>query len=717
MKTMKMHAQRAMMLAGFAAFLLSAGAWLTPAYAAPGDIATVAGGYIGDNGPSTQARINNPGHIAIDERDGKTYLYIVDTYNERIRKVELSSSGTGTITTVAGNGTSAFTGDTGLATAASINEANGVAVDAAGNIYIADSFNQRIRKVNAADGKINTIAGSGDIGIGSHSGDSGPAVDATLYYPYSVATSSSGVVYIADTNNHRIRRIDTGGTIYTLAGSSTATFGGDGGQSYDAYLNYPADVAVDTEGNIYIADTFNHRIRKINASDGIINTVAGNGTAGYDASQDGGPATAASLNTPFGVAVDAAGNIFIADTYNNRVRKVDALTGNISTVAGTGLYDYSGNGGPATGAGLRYPLGVALDSAGNLYISDQFNDCIRKVNASDQTISTIAGGPLDAFYGDNGPAAAASLNYAHGVGVDSSGNVYVADTKNNRIRKVALSTSGTGTITTVAGSGDPYYDASQDGGPATAANINNPYAVTADSAGNIYISDTYNHRIRRVAAGTGIISTIAGNGNPSWTGDGPDATQVGLNGPRGLALDAAGSLYFADTENQRVRKVDKLGTISTIAGSGTATFSGDNGPATSAGLNTPTGVAVPTQGITASGWCRQHPVPSRPLPAPGSMAIPTEAATRSRPSLQRPTALPSMPPEPSTSRISTTARSERSREGSSVPWPATASLAFPSACSSGLPGTAALRVWQAVRSCSIPTASQWTLQGTCISPM
>ena len=320
-----------------------------------------------------------------------------------------------------------------------------------------------------------------------------------------------------------MRRIQTDGTISAIAGSSTATFSGDDDvYSWSANLNYPTDVAVDSVGNIYIADTNNHRIRKIDISTNIITTVAGNGTAAY--SGDGGLATLASLNSPYGVAVDAAGNIYIADTYNNRIRKVN-IAGNISTVAGGDVYDYSGDGGSALGAAMRYPFGVALDNAGNIYISDRFNNCIRKVTVADGKISTIAGKPANLY--DGNPAATAAtavkLNYAHGVGTGPSGQVYIADTKNNIVRMISATT---GSITTIAGtvSAGGY---SGDGGYATSATLNNPYGVAADPGGNVYIADSYNNVIRKVTPGSpGTITTVAGDG-----------TTAILSGPRSVATD------------------------------------------------------------------------------------------------------------------------------------------------------------------------------------
>jgi uncharacterized protein (TIGR03437 family) len=286
---------------------------------------------------------------------------------------------------------------------------------------------------------------------------------------------------------------------------------------------------------------------------GVITTVAGNGTAGY--SGDGGPATSAALRLPNGVAVDSSGNLYIADTSNSRIRKVTASTGVITTVAGNGTGGYSGDGGSATSAELFAPSGVAVDNSGNLYIADFVNMDIRKVSASG-IITTVAGGGCAASVtpncgaGDGGPATSAELTGPMGVAVDSSGNLYIADFGNSRIRKV---TAGTGIITTVAGSA--FVGSHGDGGPATSAELFLPSGVAVDSSDNLYIADTSNCRIRKVTASTGVITTVAGNGSEIYSGDGGPATSAALFLPTGVAVDSDGNLYIADTHNQRIRKV------------------------------------------------------------------------------------------------------------------------------------------------------------------
>ena len=268
-------------------------------------------------------------------------------------------------------------------------------------------------------------------------------------------------------------------TISTFAGNGTAGYSGDNGPATSATLS-PAGIAVDAAGNLYIADTFNDRIRKV--SGGVITTVAGNGTSGSNGENI--PATTAQLNWPYGVAVDAAGNLYIANTYNNRICKVSG--GMITTIAGNGTHGFGGDNGPATAAQLSYPDGVAVDAAGNVYIADTDNDRIRKVSGG--VIATVAGNGTEGFSGDKGPATAAQLGWPYSVAVDAAGNLFIADTYNNRIRKV----SG-GAIATVGGDGT--FGFGGDKGPATSAAVS-PAGVALDSAGRLYIADTVNYRIR-----------------------------------------------------------------------------------------------------------------------------------------------------------------------------------------------------------------------------
>jgi sugar lactone lactonase YvrE len=349
------------------------------------------------------------------------------------------------ISTIAGNGTAGFTGDGGLATSAEIHSPYGVAVDVAGNIYIADQANNCIRKVTATTADISTLAGDGTAG---YSGDGGLAINAELNGPTGIAVDRAGNLYIADASNNRVRAVNTGsssvtiagvaiaaGDIATIAGNGTAGFSGDGGAATSAKLSLPFEVTVDGAGDFFIADRNNNRVRKVTFG-GTISTFAGNGTAGF--SGDGGAATSAELHSASGVALDRSGNLYIADTANQRIRLVTASTGLITTAAGNGTAGFSGDGGAATSAELHLPAAVVVDTAGNLYIADTMNNRIRKVTAATGKISTFAGNGTGGFSGDGGAATSAEVNLPFGVTLDTAGDVYIGDTSNNRVRIVGM---------------------------------------------------------------------------------------------------------------------------------------------------------------------------------------------------------------------------------------------------------------------------------------
>jgi len=365
----------------------------------------------------------------------------------------------GVITTVAGTGTGGYltSEDNGLATLAKLNYPTGTAVDNSGNLYIADSSNNRIRKVATNGSIITTVAGT----VIGYSGDSGAATSAKMDWPNGVAIDSSGNLYIADTSNHRIRKVDaTSKIITTVAGTSTRGYSGDNGVATNAQLNYPTGMAVDSSGYLYIADSSNNRIRKVATNGSIITTVAGT-VIGY--SGDSGAATSAKMDWPNGVAIDSSGNLYIADTSNNRIRKVTVSDGTISTVAGTSTGGYSGDNGAATSAKLNQPYGVAVDSSGNLYIADTKNHRIRKVDATSKIITTVAGTSTGGYSGDNGAATSAKLNSPQGVAVDSSDNLYIADTYNHCIRKVSEAIPPTvSSLTRATGAANPTNASSVD---------------------------------------------------------------------------------------------------------------------------------------------------------------------------------------------------------------------------------------------------------------
>ena len=337
------------------------------------------------------------------------------------------------ISTVAGTGDAGYRAadDGAAATAAQLNQPWGVALDGAGNLYIADTFSHRIRRVDTV-GMITTVAGGG-----SSLGDNGPATSAQLNQPWGIAVDGAGNIYIAGYVNHRIRRVDTAGVITTVAGTGTIGYraADDGAAAMSARISAPTDVAVDSSGNLYIADRGNHRIRRVDAA-GVITTVAGTGTAGYRAADDGGAATLARINFSSDVAADSSGNLYIADTNNHRIRKVNTA-GVITTIAGDGTGSFSGDGGPAAAAQLNTPYGIAADGAGNVYIADTINQRIRKIDAGG-VITTVAGTGTGGFSGDGGPPAEAQISSPSHIAVDRAGNLYIADAGNHRIRKVTF---------------------------------------------------------------------------------------------------------------------------------------------------------------------------------------------------------------------------------------------------------------------------------------
>jgi len=340
-----------------------------------------------------------------------------------------------------------------------------------------------------------------------------------------------------------ILTVTPGRAAATTAGTGTPGYTGDGGAATAATLAAPSAVAYDASGNLYIADRNNHVVREVVKATGVISTVAGSGAEGF--SGDGAAATSASLDTPTGVAVDANGNIYIADSHNNRIRKVSG--GNITTVAGTGTTGFSGDLGAGTAAQLSLPSAVAVDGNGNLYIADTNNHRIRKITGT--TITTIAGNGEELLAGDGGAATSAALDSPTGVAVDSAGNVYIADRLNQRVRMVTAA----GVISTIAGSGTASFSGgfSGDGAAATAATLARPTGVSVDSAGNIYVTDTGNQRIRQITGTT--VGTVAGSGEQGFGGDGGPATSAILNSPRAVAADTFGNLSIADKLNQRTR--------------------------------------------------------------------------------------------------------------------------------------------------------------------
>ena len=564
------------------------------------------------DGPATNIGMGIVSGAAVD---GSGNVYISESDSCRIREVQATG---GKLVTVAGNGSCAYAGDGGPANLATLVGPHAVALDLAGNLYIADgTFIREIAATSSGTmtaGYIYTIAGNGSSGL---NGDNGPATSASLGQPMGVFVDANGNVFIADTTNEVIREIAgtnnnslTTGYIYRVAGTGAKAYGGDRGVATNASLATPQSVFVDSDANVVIADMDNHRVRQVAGTTagtmtaGNMYTLAGNGYVAY--SGDGGPASGATMNAPYGMATDGLGNLYIADTFNQVIREVSVSDGKIKTIAGTGTFGYSGDGGLATQAKLNFPYRVTLDHSGNLFIADASNCVIRKVAAGTGIITTVAGNGICAFNGDNLPATSAALNDPYGLIVDDAGNLYIADTANFRIREVPATTSATmtaGYMYTIAGTN--YAPTIGDNGPATSAMLYFPLGIAMDEDGNLFIADTYHGRIREVAAKTtstmtaGYIYTVAGNGTSGPTGDNGPALNAALYYPSDLQVDATGNLFIADTYLMSVREVPAnsngtmtAGYIYTVAGTGTPGYSGDGGPATSAMISGPRGLAA-----------------------------------------------------------------------------------------------------------------------------
>ncbi len=598
-------------------------------------------GFSGDGGPAIKANFKTPAGLAFDPEGN---LYIADRENHRVRKVDTS----GNISTFAGIGEAGFSGDDAPAVKARLNLPSGVVADQKGNLFISDRSNDRIRVVDKK-GVIRTYAGTGVAGF---QGDAGPALKAQLDKPFGIALDEAENLYIADRNNNRVRKVSPEGIITTVAGDGGFFFMGDNGPAYRASVAAPTGVAVDKKGNLYIADRNNNRIRLVDKL-GMIRTVAGTGQQDYNG--DSETARETNLYLPFGLTVDSNDNLLVIDRSHYRIRRIDPKSGKVETVAGNGLKLFAGDGGPATGATLSFPHGMFLDKDDNLIFSDKGHYRIRKITPKG-IISTIGGNGRRGNVGNNIPAleanvynvttiiqnpvgdafmsspsgfvsiirrldakgiihdyidtaspkyreaiskskhkglvqtgAVATITQFSDITFDPKGNLFISDRMNHQIRKIDLN----GNISTIAGTGDSDYYG--DGGPALEAAFRDPNSLASDQKGNIYIAEAANNRIRKIDT-KGIVTTVAGNGEHADSGDGGPALQAGIRSMDDIAISPEGELHILGTNTHKVRKITQDGKIVTVAGKGYAGFFGDDGPATKAMLKNPAAISFDSKG-------------------------------------------------------------------------------------------------------------------------
>ncbi|MEX2263976.1 MAG: IPT/TIG domain-containing protein [Bryobacteraceae bacterium] len=530
-----------------------------------GTITTVAGrgtpGYTGDGGPGIFAELNTPTALALRGDD----LFIADTGNQVIRKLNI---GSGVLTTVAGTGEAGSEGDGGPALDATLGVIRGLAVDAAGNLYLADTQNYVVRRISTA-GIISTYAGNGD---NASSGDGGPATAASIGASFGLAMDSAGNLYIAETGNSRVRRVSSSGIITTYAGPGASRLQGvDDVPAIASFLHGPGGIALDATGNLYVPETDSNLIRRVDAATGVVTTVAGtlnpfDHTAGISAP----------LIRPTDVAADARGNVYVADNGHYRVRRIDRLSGLITTVAGNGREGQPGQGqgqeAQATTVALGGELSISIDPLGRLLIADRAVRVVRRVDLATGKMVTL----VDFSSRSGRPAAAAG---------DALGNVYISDWFNDQIFRWS-----SGVLSPIAGTGRTGF--SGDGGPALEAELNSPEGITLDGRGGLLVCDFQNHVVRRIDLATGTITRFAGDGLNGYDYDGRQAVEASLSGPVAATVDAAGNVYIADSGVHVVRVVAPSGIISTFAGSGSPGFGGDGGPALLAKFDGPLGISA-----------------------------------------------------------------------------------------------------------------------------
>ena len=506
-----------------------------------------------ENGPIATASFSGPNGVAVDSSGN---VFVADSYNHKIRKITPA----GVVTTFAGTGYNESTD--GVGAAASINQPYGVAVDSSGNVYVSEIYSHKIRKISPA-GEVSTLAGSGTPGS-----TNGIGTAASFKQPHGLAVDASGNVFVADFGNHKIRKITSSGVVTTFVGSGSS--GSADGTGTAASFNNLTGLALDTNDNLYVADTSNRKIRKITPA-GVVTTLAGSGAYG---SADG-TGTAASFNDPRGVAVDASGNVYVGDSGSRKIRKITPA-GGVTTLAGSGAYGSAD--GIGTVASFSSLDGLAVGAGGEILVADGGNNRIRKITQTGQ-VSVFAGSNL--ARDDTGPAA--SFNIPLGAAVDSIGNIYIADTGNHKIRKVTTM----GVVTTFAGTG---LTGSSDG-TGTVASFTSPYGVAVDATGNVFVADAGNSKIRKITP-AGVVTTFAGSGTQGSTNG--TGTAASFTSPQGVAIDASGNLFVADTGSQKIRKITQTGVVTTLAGSGVE--GSTNGSPTAASFNTPQALTVDVSG-------------------------------------------------------------------------------------------------------------------------
>jgi sugar lactone lactonase YvrE len=513
------------------------------------------------DGTGTAALFRNAEGIAIDSADN---VYVADTYNHTIRKITPA----GVVTTLAGTaGSSGSTDATG--TAAMFSYPQALVLDSNGNIFVADSNNHTIRKIDT-NNVVTTFAGSpGSAGTTDATGTS-----ARLSGPAGIAIDAFDNLYVSDTNNHTIRVISPSGVVTTLAGTAGAS-GATDATGTSASFYRPQQLSIDSVGNLYVSDSNNRAIRKIDTN-GVVTTYAG--TAGSTGSVDGN-GSAARFNFPFGVAVDkTSGLVYVSDTYNYGIRKI-ATNGDVSTIAAGPALSGAVDG---TGSAARFstPRSLAVDGSGNVYVADASNYAIRKVTTAG-VVTTFAG-TIGSSGSTDATGTSASFNQPYGIATDTAGNIYVADTNNNTIRQI---TNG-GVVSTVAGGVGSWGSTDATG---TAARFANPYALTADNSGNLYVADTGNHTVRKVEISTGVVTTLAGTAGSMGSTDGTGASAL-FRQPYGIAFDShSGNIFLADTYNHAIRQITSSGVVSTLAGT-SGTQGSTDGTGTAALFRYPRGI-------------------------------------------------------------------------------------------------------------------------------